>query len=471
MTVLPGGFPFRSVFEEFLERYSHCNTYWYVQKFRVLNDDNVNAMQSIMLTIFDRFLGKVWNPTTQDELLDDLVQAGIMDPTAQRAILADRTALIRISKKLLETLGFLWVQNNRELIITDAGLELIVADDPRPVIEGQVAKYQYPNPTVVGAYATDFKGIVPHLFLLQVLQQTDYRLSVDEYELFVNLAQGQDDVHEIVRLVRTWRDLNEEEKQQLLEITAAVPMAGAQGYTRYKRIHLDSSYQRAFFAYPSYLKVTKEGSHTIIGSDVPQQIDAVLQNQSCDLKVTVFQFAEDWFAYYGVPTQRPSWYTFLQHEVQQASTQQAAEIAVAEYEQHLTVSQKDEIRKLQIEKGIEDFYVGRLTMLEPSLQLVEDGRQYVTPIGRIDLLCTSDSGEFVVIEIKVDEANDAVFGQILRYIGWVHRNLPLAENNVRGIILAGQFPETARYSRIGLLKADYERFIQFKRHGLYAANT
>ena len=70
-----------------------------------------------------------------------------------------------------------------------------------------------------------------------------------------------------------------------------------------------------------------------------------------------------------------------------------------------------------------------------------EGRQVETPIGRIDLLCRGIDGKYVVIEIKANEANDAVFGQILRYIGWIHRNFEDGEDNVRGIILAGHFPE------------------------------
>jgi len=100
------------------------------------------------------------------------------------------------------------------------------------------------------------------------------------------------------------------------------------------------------------------------------------------------------------------------------------------------------------------------------LSILEKGRQFSTPIGRIDLLCISQKREYVVVEIKANEAGDSAFGQILRYIGWIHRNIHDAESNVRGIILASQFPESARYSRIGLLKSDYQTFIKFKEHGL-----
>ena len=101
-------------------------------------------------------------------------------------------------------------------------------------------------------------------------------------------------------------------------------------------------------------------------------------------------------------------------------------------------------------------------MLEDGLQLVD--RQVVTPIGRIDLMCRGADGKYVVIEIKAKDAEDSVFGQILRYIGWVHSNYDDGRNNVRGIILAGYFSDKARYSRIGLLKDDSEQFLRFRQH-------
>ena len=58
-----------------------------------------------------------------------------------------------------------------------------------------------------------------------------------------------------------------------------------------------------------------------------------------------------------------------------------------------------------------------------------------------------------------------MFGQILRYMGWIHTNCRGdGAHNVRGVILASRFPETARYSRIGLLKDDAEQHLKFHRH-------
>lgn len=137
---------------------------------------------------------------------------------------------------------------------------------------------------------------------------------------------------------------------------------------------------------------------------------------------------------------------------------------VEQHEERLSEEESAEITRLQIEKAIESAYADNpelLHMLEAGLQLV--GRQVETPIGRIDLLCRGSDGKYVVVEIKAKGAEDSVFGQILRYIGWIHSNYPDESGNVRGIILASQFLDKARYSRIGLLKPDAEQFLQFHR--------
>lgn len=471
MRELPSGFPFRTDFQEFLTDYAACSTYWYVPKARALHDRNVRAAQRIMNVILDDFLDVVWNPEIQDRLLQTLAQRGAFEPHSQGGTLADRTALVRIWKKLLETLGFLFVQDDREVVITDAGLDFIVAEDPRPIVEGQIAKLQYPAPTLTGTYRDDFAGILPHLFLLQVLRNCDYRLTYEEYELFVNLARAQDGAPRVAHFIACWRDLSREEQLTLLTILGSVPMAGAQGHTRMTRLRLSRSYQLSFYTYPSYLRLEQTDDHTCIVCDTPGQIDDLVDSRLGALKVTLFDSVEDWFAYFGDPKQQPSWFTYLVHETENAPTREVAEEVAEEHEEHLTREEANEIQRKQVEKGIETFYVDNLPLLEEGLALVEGGRQYSTPIGRIDLFCRSAGGEYVIVEIKADDATDSAFGQILRYIGWVHRNLPQGRSNVRGIILAGRFPESARYSRIGLLRDDHRRFLRFKTHGLYATDT
>ena len=281
-----------------------------------------------------------------------------------------------------------------------------------------------------------------------------------------------------------WRDLADKEKRELLEIVKKIPQAKRDDNQmrlleenkeeqsarakRFKKISQDVSYQRSFLTYPEYLNIKDNEIVCVSKSSVRTIVESKL-NQ---LKIPSFGNKADWFAYYGDPKQQPSWFTYLSIEIEQAESREQAKKIVKQAKKKLTPEEEEELGKKEIEKGIEDFYVDRLSQIEDGLILYKEsgeitGRQYSTPIGRVDLLCKSEkTGEYVIIEIKADEASDSSFGQILRYIGWVHSNFEDGRNKVRGIILASDFPDKARYSRIGLLKPDYKKFLKFARHGL-----
>ena len=459
------GFPFRDVFAEALAGYANCPTYWYVPKARALNDANVGFCARTLQLLFDEFLGATWNRGTQDALLARLSEEALLRPRAGDASIGDRTALVRIVNQLLGTLGFLWAEHDQEIVITDAGFAMIEAlandADPRPIAESQVAKLQYPHPLLPSDSREGFGGLLPHLFLLQVLRRTGGYLTFDEHEVFVNLAGAQEDVARIVRYVEHWRRLDSGEQSDFLNIvrtmpTRSVPEPGG----RYRRINQDASYQRSFLCYPSYLEIDREGR--AIRSLPNERMAGLLQP---DIKITEFDSRADWFSYYGDPERQPSWFTYLSQAVRSAETREEAAEEIARNKDRLSDIEAAEIGRLEIEKAIETAYASQpqlLHTLEAGLRLV--GRQVETPIGRIDLLCRGADGKYVVVEIKAKGAEDAVFGQILRYIGWIHGNYGDGRDNVRGIVLASQFPDKARYSRIGLLKDDAERFLRFRRH-------
>ena len=465
-----------------LVEYRKVTTYWYVPKARTLNEENVAYCAEILHIIFEEFLGSAWTTETQDALLNRLTETGVNEPLVEGGTLQDRTALVRIIKVFLETLGLLWVQDGKELVITDAGLALLLArddqDSQRKLIETQIAKVQYPNPLMSQQWANDFHGILPHLFLLQILQQVDYRLTFEEYELFVNLAASQADVDRIVGYIDRWRAISESDREAFRNVFGRVLVrrrnqkvprlepprkAGGTG-TRINRIQLDGSYQRALFGYPASLRVDNAMREIHCTSQVA--VDTLISEQISDLKLTTFESPEAWFAYFGDPEQQPSWFTHVALTVEAAASEEEAKSEIEQHEEKFTKEQSAALRRLQIEKAIESSYAEHtdlLHTLEPGLEY--QARQFETPIGRMDLLCRGADGKHVVIEIKANEASDAVFGQILRYMGWIHRNFEDGEYNVRGIILASHFSDKARYSRIGLLRPDADSHLKFHRHG------
>jgi restriction system protein len=82
-----------------------------------------------------------------------------------------------------------------------------------------------------------------------------------------------------------------------------------------------------------------------------------------------------------------------------------------------------------LEKHLEDFIVANFAnIFKGKMQIYEDdgekAQQYSTDIGLIDILdFEPSSGAFVVIELKKGRPSDQVVGQVLRYMGWVQKNL------------------------------------------------
>jgi restriction system protein len=95
-----------------------------------------------------------------------------------------------------------------------------------------------------------------------------------------------------------------------------------------------------------------------------------------------------------------------------------------------------------LEKYLEDFIVGNFqTIFKGELKIYEDadkndGQQYATDIGPIDILAIEPkSNSFVVIELKKGRPSDSVIGQVLRYMGWVKQNLCLSGQAVKGLVI------------------------------------
>ena len=96
------------------------------------------------------------------------------------------------------------------------------------------------------------------------------------------------------------------------------------------------------------------------------------------------------------------------------------------------------------EKHLEDFIVSnwKNTHLANKYKIYEEngvqvGRQYRTETGPLDILAIShDETELLVIELKRDRASDEVVGQILRYMGWIKKNIAKPHQVVSGCIIA-----------------------------------
>jgi len=95
---------------------------------------------------------------------------------------------------------------------------------------------------------------------------------------------------------------------------------------------------------------------------------------------------------------------------------------------------------ISLEKDLRDYLAANPQKIEAGLKLVQE---YPTDIGKIDLLLEDRKGRLVVVETKKGRESDKVAGQILRYMGWLKRQI---NRQVRGIIILDQPDERLEYA-------------------------
>ncbi|MFV1974984.1 MAG: endonuclease NucS domain-containing protein [Candidatus Scalindua sp.] len=102
-----------------------------------------------------------------------------------------------------------------------------------------------------------------------------------------------------------------------------------------------------------------------------------------------------------------------------------------------------------LEKGIEEAVKTNLSQI--GLTLAENEIQQQCNlgigIGRTDLICRDNEGNYVVIELKAVKTSDIVIGQVLRYMGFIRETWAEKEGkDVKGIILTPGYDEQLRYA-------------------------
>lgn len=84
-----------------------------------------------------------------------------------------------------------------------------------------------------------------------------------------------------------------------------------------------------------------------------------------------------------------------------------------------------------------------------QLSLHENGVEFPTEAGFIDILAIDDKGNYVVFELKRGRTPDHVIGQLARYMGWVKQNIG-KEKEVYGIVVAKTIGDNLHYAQAAI---------------------
>jgi hypothetical protein len=97
------------------------------------------------------------------------------------------------------------------------------------------------------------------------------------------------------------------------------------------------------------------------------------------------------------------------------------------------------------EADLRNYLAKNLHMIESGLKLYQEegitGVEFQVGGRFIDILALDAKGALVVIELKVSRGYDRAVGQLMRYMGWIHKHQADPGQQVRGIIVARQISE------------------------------
>ncbi len=151
------------------------------------------------------------------------------------------------------------------------------------------------------------------------------------------------------------------------------------------------------------------------------------------------------------------WWTHLQGGIRQVEESDYAAIASGSPVPSATSEELAAQSLFALEAHLEEFIAHNWSKISwgSDLELYQEGDQtgQQSPAGTwsIDFLAEDKkTKDFVVIELKRGQTSDATIGQVLRYIGWVKKNLAGPDQKVRGIIVASEIDDALRYAASGL---------------------
>lgn len=380
------------------------------------------------------------------------------------------TIYYRNSKSWFKKFGFYDEFNSGKLIkkrpnFTEIGIEFLNSSQSKKnasaIFHNQIKKFQIYNPS----YPERYKNVkvVPYYILLDIIIKLGGFFTKTEFVLFISRIKSHDD-DEIVRqvnLIKEFRELTETKRKQYINEVEELDRSLVRDRQRtiYDEIYDASNKIIDAFIFKSH--IYKNDSNSFI------------LNDESSAKLDLSEFIDRGFTYIHHKSEL-DWISYMGSLDGMNINDFINNLVVLNeegvYRNHDKID--EEILETRIlERNIEDYYEENISEIDKNLIIYQKygkyGRQYSTHIGRIDLLCfNTESEKFVVCEIKKDQSSDETVGQLLRYIGWVKRNL--AENDeVLGVIISkSNSNEKIKSALIGIQHDDIDRRIKLIEHNM-----
>ena len=408
-------------------RFNRPGGHWYFTKAFTLKPESlaqiVGFHKSLKSLVIDT--GSKWDTPMQTTFSNE-VAGRTVNPAWGREL-----------KVFFGLLGTAWVERNKQLILTEVGKALIETDTPYPLIESQVRKYQISNPSVRNKTAGI--ALIPHHALLKVLLNLEGPcLSKRELVVFVShIYNSERDLEYVCSLIESYRKMRKPDQDKLWSSLD----------TRKKKDLSEFwSYAGQFLSFPRYLKYANA---SIQIADTTGAKRALRWYESGNAQHIEFDTEKDWFSHYGSLFAEPTAQEAI-HYYRKIRNLDRARVVFRQALSSGHVSPRETdlefYCRIQGEAQLEDWLEYNLDRLEPDLIFLE--RQYETvDAGRLDILARDSHGNYVVVELKRDMANDKALGQLLRYMGWVRMNL-VVNSEVRGYVVGDEIDEGLIYATL-----------------------
>ena len=394
----------------------------------------------------DEIIARKFTTEVQAEILERMINEGIVAQWASNQTQADKLAKLRNYFNLFNRLGFGYINSQKNFYLSEIGLNFLKANDENEqisIIEQQLVKLQFWNPTLnpqdLNLQSYKKFRLFPYLFLIELLLYLpDGTLSATEFSLFVSIVRNYDEMDLARERIERFRTLSYEEQQEIISEANITFPQKANARVTLGLLGLTPSVEFA------------DEKLELVDFNRAQML---VDGYRARLIYVDYATIEDWYAYFGTDQEDLQLTEVIKYYADIGAEEKAQELIDETEDQSVANSLKEYLTQVLYERHIEDFLETNLHLLEPNLTLVVDGRQYVTDVGRIDLLARDVNERYVVIELKRDRVPDRTIGQILRYMGWIKQNLTAGEK-VRGIIVGQHLSDKLIYACHGLQHPD-----------------